>query len=38
VLELIKTDAFLTVGFGFLGTVGIYAAFGEVVGAAACDY
>jgi hypothetical protein len=31
-------DALLTLGFGFLGSVGIDGFFGEVVGAAARDY
>ena len=37
-LELVYANAFLAVGFCFCGAVGIYAAFGEEVGAAACDY
>ena len=37
-LEFIEADAFLAVGFGFCGAVCVYAAFGEEVGAAACDY
>jgi dienelactone hydrolase len=36
--ELEDGDAFLAVGFGFGGTVGVDAAFREKVGAAACDY
>jgi hypothetical protein len=38
VLEFVETDAFLAVGFGFCGAVGVYAAFGEEVGAAAGYY
>jgi hypothetical protein len=37
-LEFIEADAFLAVGFGFCGAVGVYAAFGEEVGTAACYY
>jgi hypothetical protein len=36
-LELEDADALLAVGFGFGGAVGVDAAFGEEVGAAACD-
>ena len=36
-LEFIKADALLAVGFGFCGAVGVDAAFGEEVGAAAGD-
>ena len=38
VLEFIKADALLAVGFGFCGAVGVDAAFGEEVGATACYY
>jgi hypothetical protein len=37
VLELPLADALLAVCFGFCGAVGVYAAFGEEVGASACD-
>ena len=37
-LEFIEANAFLAIGFGFCGAVCVYAAFGEEVGAAACDY
>ena len=37
-LEFIKADALLAVGFGFCGAVGVDAAFGEEVGATACYY
>jgi hypothetical protein len=37
-LELVNADALLAVGFGFCGAVGVDAAFGEEVGAAACYY
>lgn len=36
-LELEDADALLAVGFGFCGAVGVDAAFGEEVGAAAGD-
>ena len=37
-LEFIKADALLAVGFGFCGAVGVDGLFGEVVGAAPGDY
>lgn len=35
--ELIDANALLSVGFGFCGAVGVDGAFGEEVGATACD-